>query len=72
MVITCRRHDGWNAARIRLFFAELMRSRCVARAARSAGLSSRSAYRLRARDPDVAALWDRVLRMPGPHTSRNG
>ncbi|MDT7933853.1 MAG: hypothetical protein RQ833_04515 [Sphingomonadaceae bacterium] len=65
MVILRRRHDGWNASRIRLFFTELMRSRCVARAARAAGLTARSAYRLRARDADVAALWDKVLRLPG-------
>ena len=41
----------------------LARTRSVTRAARAAGMSRESAYRLRNRDPDglFAAAWDRAL-----------
>ena len=55
--------DGWTAQRQLTFLAELARTGSVTRAARAAGMSRESAYRLRKRDPDglFAAAWDRAL-----------
>ena len=59
---SCRR-DGWTPARQLRFLDALARTRSVTRAARAAGMSRESAYRLRARDPGglFAAAWDRAL-----------
>ena len=42
------RHDGWTADRQIAFMDALAASGCVANAARTVGMSMRSAYRLRA------------------------
>lgn len=46
------RHDGWTAQRQLDFLLALARLGLVAPAARSVGMSARTAYRLRARDVD--------------------
>lgn len=67
----CRR-DGWTAERQLVFLDTLARTRSVSRAARAAGMSRESAYRLRARDPNglFAAAWDRALRSGRPAPTR--
>lgn len=58
-----RRHDGWTADRQRNFIAELARTGCVGRAARAAGMSVTSAYKLRRRigAESFAAAWTTAL-----------
>jgi hypothetical protein len=58
------RRDGWTAKRQLAFLDELARSGRISIAARAAGMSRESAYRLRARDPGglFAAAWDRALK----------
>jgi hypothetical protein len=53
----------WRAERQLLFLDALTRTRNVARAAASAGMSRESAYRLRNRPSAglFAALWDRIV-----------
>jgi hypothetical protein len=60
------RRDGWTAERQLRFLDTLARTRSVTRAAAAAGLSRKSAYRLRARADGAlfAAIWDRALRAP--------
>ena len=62
------RRDGWTPARQLRFLDALTCTRSVTRAARAAGMSRESAYRLRKRDPDglFAAAWDRVLATSAP------
>jgi hypothetical protein len=55
------RHDGWTAARIEQFLETLGKTGCVRDAARVVGLSSTSAYRLRAEAADFAQAWDAAL-----------
>ena len=57
------RIDGWTVARQLAFLDMLARTRSVTAAARAAGMSRESAYRLRARDPRglFAAAWARVF-----------
>ena len=60
------RHDGWTPARQLAFLGALSLTRCVTRSAAAAGMSRKSAYRLRGR-PDgalFAARWDQILRSP--------
>lgn len=52
------RHDGWTEARRKIFLSVLRETCCVIDACRVAGMSDTSAYRLRERDPEIAALWD--------------
>jgi hypothetical protein len=57
------RRDGWTAERQLRFLDALGRTRSVTKAARAAGMSRESAYRLRAR-PEAAlfaAAWNRAL-----------
>lgn len=64
-----RRRDGWTAERERRFLDSLATGRTVAQAAAAAGLSTRSAYRLR-RHPGGAAFaraWDRAIACAGVH-----
>ena len=59
------RKDGWTAARQRIFLTVLSESGSISLACQEAGVSSRSAYRLRAR-PDAAGFtkaWDDALRL---------
>jgi hypothetical protein len=61
------RRDGWTAQRQLRFLDTLARTRSVTRAAAAAGLSRKSAYRLRDRSDGAlfAALWDRLVSAPG-------
>lgn len=57
------RYDGWTVERQRCFLATLAESGSVVDSARSAGMTARSAHRLRSR-PDAnafAAAWDEAL-----------
>lgn len=59
------RQDGWTAERQRRFLIVLAETGCVSEACRGAGVSSRSAYRLR-QHPGAAAFaaaWDQALRL---------
>ena len=59
------RHDGWTEDRQLAFLVALAETGCVSEAAREAGISARSAYRLRAH-PEGAAFgraWDEALRL---------
>ena len=53
-----RKVGGWNAARQRHSIETLAETGSVHLAARSAGLSARSAYALRVRSPAFSAAWD--------------
>ena len=53
-----RKAGGWSAARQRLYIETLAETGSVHLAARTAGLSARSAYALRVRSPGFAAAWD--------------
>jgi hypothetical protein len=57
------RRDGWTPERQRIFIAALARSGCVGQAAREAGMSRESAYRLRRREgaQSFAAAWDSIM-----------
>jgi hypothetical protein len=57
------RRDGWTAQRQLRFLDALARTGSVTKAARAAGMSRESAYRLRARKDGAlfAAAWDRAL-----------
>jgi hypothetical protein len=57
------RRDGWTPERQLRFLGALARTRSVTRAARAAGMSRESAYRLRSRREGAlfAAAWDRAL-----------
>jgi hypothetical protein len=63
----CRR-DGWTAERQLRFLDTLARTRSVTAAARAAGMSRESAYRLRKRKDGAlfAAAWDRALEDHNP------
>lgn len=57
------RHDGWTAERQRVFIATLAETGCISDACAVAGISPRSAYRLRGH-PQAAGFveaWDRAL-----------
>ena len=57
------RHDGWTAERQRMFIATLAETGCISDACVAAGISPKSAYRLRA-DPRAGAFveaWDHAL-----------
>ena len=68
------RRDGWTIDRQLRFLDALRRNRNVAGAARSAGMSRESAYRLRNRPENalLAALWDRALASPPPTRTSSG
>lgn len=58
------RRDGWTAARQRVFIGALAETGSVSDAARSAGVTPRSAYRLRSHPQakTFAAAWDWALK----------
>lgn len=63
------RHDGWTAERQRTFIRALAETGSVTAAAAEAGVTPRSAYRLRIH-PDARAFtaaWDRALRVATGH-----
>ncbi|MBA2919314.1 hypothetical protein GON01_09640 [Sphingomonas sp. MAH-20] len=57
------RHDGWSAARQRMFIEQLSRIGLVSAAARAVGMSAKSAYALRKRPgaESFAAAWDEAV-----------
>ncbi|RYG86790.1 MAG: hypothetical protein EON58_21340, partial [Alphaproteobacteria bacterium] len=57
------RHDGWTAARQRTFIRALAETGSITHAADEAGVSARSAYRMRARigAEAFAEAWDQAL-----------
>lgn len=59
------RRDGWTAERQRSFLTVLAETGCVSDACAKAGVSSRSAYRLRQREDAgaFATAWDQALRL---------
>lgn len=62
-VVLRKRRDGWTADRQRIFLTALTETGCISDACKAAGVSARSAYRLRAR-PDAlsfADAWDEAL-----------
>ena len=58
------RRDGWTPERQLRFLGALASTRSVTKAARAAGMSRESAYRLRARKEGAlfAAAWDQALK----------
>ena len=66
-----RRHDGWTAERQHAFIKAIAETGCVLIAARSVGMTARSAYRLAAR-PDAIAFaraWQAALFVATPRLS---
>ena len=63
----------WTPARQLAFIDVLARTHSIAAAARAAGMSRESAYRLRARDPDgpFAAAWTQALKGHIPRAPRS-
>jgi hypothetical protein len=57
-----RRSDGWTKRKREIFLDHLGATSNVRASARAAGMTEGSAHKLRARDPDFAALWDAALR----------
>jgi hypothetical protein len=53
-----RRHDGWTPAKKRLFLERFAESGVILEACEAVGISARSAYNLRDRDPLFAAGWE--------------
>ena len=60
------RRDGWTPERQLRFLGALAGTRSVTKAARAAGMSRESAYRLRGRKDGAlfAAAWDQALKGP--------
>ncbi len=57
------RHDAFSGDRKQLFLAALRRGDSVLAACATVGISNRTAYRHRERDPDFARDWDLACRM---------
>jgi hypothetical protein len=55
------RHDGWTRERVSRFLELLAHHGCVRDAARVAGLSNESAYRMKRRFPRFSKAWDGAL-----------
>ena len=62
-VLRKRRKDGWTPERQRAFIGALADTGVVSEAARSVGMSRQAAYRLRARAPQFAFLWDEAVKV---------
>ena len=58
-----RRSGEWTSERAVTFIVTLGTSRCVTLAARAAGMSRKSAYALKNRDPAFAAAWRAALQV---------
>jgi len=56
------RRTGWTAGKRRIFLDHLAATSNATASARKAGMGVRSAFALRARDPQFAAEWDAALR----------
>ena len=63
------RHDGWTPERTRLFFETLAAGHSVVRACARAGLSRRSAYKARRRDPGFAHQWQAAQQSARRHAA---
>jgi hypothetical protein len=65
-----QRHDGWNAKRQLAFLETYRRTRSATAAAKAAGMSRESAYRLCRREPDglFAVTW---AHLAGPAVRRS-
>ena len=59
------RHDGWTVEKTQRFLDVLAHTGCVRDAARVAGSSNTSAYRLRRIKPEFAVAWDDALLRAG-------
>jgi hypothetical protein len=59
------RHDGWTEERTQRFFDALAHTGCVRDAARVAGVSNASAYRMKRRFPLFSGAWERALARAG-------
>jgi len=59
--MSTQRHDGWTWPRQVDFIRRLSYHGVVTRAADEVGMAVETAYRLRARDPRFANLWDMAL-----------
>jgi len=57
-----RRNGEWSGSNALTFIVTLAAHRSVTLAAREAGMSRKSAYALKARDPAFAAAWDEALK----------
>jgi hypothetical protein len=57
------RHDGFDEERKRLFLVSLRRGDSVLAASALVGISTRTAYRHRERDPEFARAWELARRM---------
>ena len=57
-----RRNGEWSGSRALTFIVTLAAHRSVTLAAREAGMSRKSAYALKARDPAFATAWDEALK----------
>jgi hypothetical protein len=57
-----RRNGEWSGSRALTFIVTLAAHRSVTLAAREAGMSRKSAYALKARDPAFAGAWDEALK----------
>lgn len=60
-----QRHDGWTEERQRVFLCVLSETGCITEAAHAAGVTARSAYRLRAhpQGKPFGDAWDQALRL---------
>jgi len=61
-----RRPGEWSPALAVTFIVTLAATRSVTLAARAAGLSRKSAYALKGRDPAFASAWSAALRAAAP------
>jgi hypothetical protein len=66
-----RKTGGWSAERQRTFIETLAETGSVHVAAKSAGLSARSAYAVRVRSRPFAAAWDAANRSPSAACPRS-
>jgi hypothetical protein len=60
------RHDGWNPERMRTFLERFAECGVIREACEAAGMSARSAYNLRDRDPLFAAGWEAATLIARP------
>ncbi len=64
------RHDGWTPGRQVAFLRSLRETGCVKAACRHVGLTTTSAYRVKARIPAFGEAWDQALAYIAPVLER--
>ncbi len=64
-----RRNGEWSGGKAVIFIVTLGATRSVTLAARSAGMSRKSAYALKSRDPAFAQAWNAALAVKPPATA---